>query len=245
MSRARSMVVAASLPLLVWAAPATAEADRPADVCLDIAGGLHDDERAAVVEAVAAVVAEDRTLFPGPTVTATGTRIDIHAGHPDLQAVAGVACLMDEFDWTARFSREFLVEGAELMLEEADKTPGFDSSIELEWFPGEARLRSTLSFSGPFGIPSGTCWVDDVLSIDPESGRALASGDRGMDVSPLGDVVCGRFYDNLPKGGAGQQAVDLLPTEVDLGDGRTLRFVAETVQVHDDAVAIAGVLEVG
>lgn len=243
MNRARCALVAA-LVVVGFVMPATAWASAPADVCLEISGGLSDDDHAAVVDAVAVVVAENETLFPDPTVTPTGTRIDIHAGHPDLPAVSGVPCLMVEFDWTARFSREFLIEGAELMLEKAPRTPGFDSSIELEWFPDEARLRSTLSFSGPFGIPSGTCWVDDVLTIDPGSGRAVASGDRGMDVSPLGDVVCGRFYDNLSGGGAGEQAVNLLPAEVALGDGRTLRFVAETVHVFDDALAVAGIVEV-
>ena len=122
------------------------------------------------------------------------------------------------------------------------------SGFAFRWSSGQS-IKTPAEFTWlgretTFGIPNGVCWVDDVLTIEPESGRALASAERGMDVSPLGDVVCGRYYDNLPKGGAGQQAVDLLPSEVVLDDGRPLRFIAETVSVFDDAVAVAGIVQI-
>ena len=240
MRRVSSAIAVGAVMLL--ALTSAAASDEPADVCLTVAGGLGDEALPTYVDLVSQVVAQNDALFPEPTIATTETGLDIHSGHSELPARSGQPCLMHEFDWTARFARDFLLEGAELMLEQASKTPGFESSIELDWFPADARVRSTLTFSGPFGIPKGTCWIDDALSIEPESGRAVASGERGMDVSPLGDVVCARFYDNLPDGGAGEQAVSLLPTEVPLGDGQALRFVAETVHVSDDAVVVAGTL---
>jgi hypothetical protein len=217
-------------------------ADAPADVCLEVAGGLAPEVMSSLADAVAQMVAQNQSLFPQPQVTPTASGIDIHAGHPDLPARSSRSCLMPDYDWTARFARDFLVEGAELMLEQADRTPGFESSIDLEWVPGESRIRSTLTFSGPLGIPSGSCWVDDTLTVEPGTGAAVASADRGMDVSLFGDVVCDRFYGNLPKGGAGEQAVGLLPKEVAIEDGRVLRFVTETVQVLDDALVTAGTI---
>lgn len=237
-------VLSAALGLALVAAPAATTgqtpSDEPADVCLDVAVDLPPEVEARLVEAIEQVVAEDPTLFPRPLITPRASGIDIHSGHPDLPTRGGRPCSLLGSEWTARFARDFLVEGAELMLQQAERTPGFESTIELEWFPAESRIRSSLDFSGPFGIPSGTCWVDDTLTVDAGSGRVVASGDRGMDVSLFGDVVCDRFYGNLPKGGAGEQAAGLLPSEVSTDDGRLLRFVAETVQVLDDALVMAG-----
>jgi hypothetical protein len=129
------------------------------------------------------------------------------------------------------------------MLAEAPTTPGIDSDVSLEWYPSETRLRTTLVFAGPLDIPNGTCWIDDALTVDSDSGTVRASSDRGVKTSPFAEGACGRFFDHLPDGGAGEQAVTLLPAVVDLVDGGALRFVAEDVLVAEDAVTVLGRLE--
>lgn len=129
------------------------------------------------------------------------------------------------------------------MLAAAPTTPGIDSNVEVRWYPDEARVRTWLEFEGPLGIPNGTCWIDDTLSID-EGGAARASAETGLQTSPFAEGACGRFFDYLPLGGAGQQAITLLPTEVSLADGSVLRFSVETVDVESDAIVISGAIEV-
>ena len=129
------------------------------------------------------------------------------------------------------------------MLAEAPTTPGINSSVDIEWFADEARLRTTLVFSGPLDIPNGTCWIDDELSLDSAQGRAVASGEQGVRTSPFAEGACGRFFDHLPLGGAGEQAVTLFPVEVQLAAGGTIRFVATELTVGDDAIEVGGILE--
>ena len=131
------------------------------------------------------------------------------------------------------------------MLAEAPTTPGIDSDVVIDWYPTEARMRTTLVFAGPLDIPNGTCWIDDTLSVDSVTGTIVASGERGLETSPFAEGACGRFFDHLPDGGAGEQAVTLLPRIVALTDGSELRFVAEDVRVEEDAVSVSGRLERG
>jgi hypothetical protein len=183
-------------------------------------------------------------LFPLPQVEREPTRIDVESGHLDGER-GHAGCLEPGAEWTARFGRGFLEAGADQMLAEAPTTPGIDSDVTIEWYPDEARLRTTLAFAGPLDIPNGTCWIDDALSIDVEAGVVVASGEEGVKTSPFAEGACGRFFDHLPDGGAGEQAVTLLPRIVALTDGSELRFVAEDVRVEEDAVSVSGRLERG
>lgn len=232
-----------------------------ADVCLELAAtALPAGAWGAVVAAVDDVGARRTALFPVPTVVAqpvtepgedasssppaTTLRLDVHSGHAGGTAPGtSAACLEPGVDWTARFDRGFLQAAADRMLADAPTTPGISSEIEVEWYPDDARIRTALAFEGPLGIPNGHCWVDDRLVVDPASGVVRASGEEGLETSPFAEGACGRFFDHLPDGGAGEQVVELLPVSVALEDGRELWFVATRVTVRDDAVVVVGVLE--
>jgi hypothetical protein len=245
MRRASALAIA----LLLATASASAAQDPGADVCLEIgSGAVTDAEWAALVGPVTDAIRSHAALFPAPTVSERGTRIDIDAdtriepdaGHAAELSDGNASCLEAGRAWTARFGREFLETGADRMLAEAPTTPGIDSSVDLEWYPAETRLRTTLVFSGPLDIPNGTCWVDDALTV--EDGVVLASGEHGVKTSLFAESACGRFFDHLPDGGAGEQAVTLLPSTIDVGDAGVLRFVAESVEVREDGVVVAGSL---
>jgi len=258
-----AMMAGALLTVLTWMGPpaaVTAQSGTFADVCLEVVSeGLSDADWALVVEEVSSVVASRPALFPRAQVSASpaviegagiaslatpSARLDIHSGHAGASIVgASTACLAPDQEWTARFGREFLEASAEQMLADAPTTPGIDSDVVLEWHPDEARVRTLLTFAGPLDIPNGRCWVDDVLSVDASAGIATASAQHGLETSPFAEGACGRFFDHLPDGGAGQQAVTLLPFEIDLDAGRILRFVATEVVVEENAVLLAGTLE--
>jgi len=260
------------LALLTWtgavAASSSAETASQADLCLEmIPEGLTDADWTRIVEQVAVVLAPRTALFPQPQVSALpplaegaageplgsrSARLDIHSGHAGISAVGqqgdasaspSAACLTPGREWTARFGRDFLEASADRMLAEAPTTPGIDSEVNLEWHRDETRVRTLLVFAGPLDIPNGRCWVDDVLSIDPSTGVAVASGEQGLETSPFAEGACGRFFGYLPDGGAGEQAVTLLPTEIEFESGRTLRFVATDVVVDEGAISVSGTLE--
>ena len=236
------MAMATAAVLLLDAGGALAD-EHPADVCFEVAPGaipLADWE--VVGEAVDEAMAQRPALFPAPVVDQTPTRMDIDSGHSAAEPGHG-PCLVPGFEWTSRFGREFVAAGADRMLEEADRTPGFSSTGLIEWYPDENRMRTTLEFSGPLGIPSGSCWVDDVLTVDEPTGTVSPSRDRDQDTSLLGGVVCDRFYDALTDGGAGEQTVTLLPETVPLPDGSDIRFVVEEVVVGEDALLVSGQLQ--
>jgi hypothetical protein len=241
MSAARAGAALAAMLLL--AAPAAA--DEPhADVCLELLPGAVAEREWRAVEAVVAEVLVARpTLYPEPVIVdASPRRLDIASGHFDPGVTSGAPCLEPGAEWTARFGRAFLTAGAERMLEEAPTTPGIDSSVVIEWYPDETRLRTRLDFAGPLDIPNGTCWVDDTLTIDEASGTVVASGEQGLETSLFAEGACRRFFDHLPDGGAGEQAVTLLPPVVELPGGGSLHFVAEAVTVTEEAVIVAGSL---
>ncbi|MGD8485505.1 MAG: hypothetical protein PVG27_06490 [Chloroflexota bacterium] len=236
----RRAAAAAACLVMLGAWPVGADAPS-ADVCLEVAPDvIAVDEWTALAGPVSDAIASHESLFPEPSLTSEGTRLDISSGHPGLVAAAG-PCLEAGHDWTARFGRAFLEAGADRLLEEAPTTPGIDSEVEIEWYPEETRLRTTLVFAGPLDIPNGTCWIDDAMRV--VDGTVVASGEQGVQTSPFAEGACGRFFEHLPQGGAGEQAVTLLPADVTLPDGSRLRFVAEAVFVRDEAVLVAGRLD--
>lgn len=252
-------------------APGTAatSAGQP-DVCLAVAAEHMDLEGwAALVSAVDVSMASRPTLIPDRSVVAipdpaevsqadgldggvpAGERwrigvwstggSDVGSSEPYAQALAEAACGPSDAAWSATLAGAFLRAGTQRELAAAPSTPGFESSIDVEWRAGEPRVRTVLRFSGPLGIPNGTCWMDDLLLIDA-AGAAGAEVETGFTTSPFGEGVCGRFEAFLPDGGAGAQAVALLPTRVDSDDGGSLTLVASTVTVTDGGIELTGTL---
>jgi len=232
----------AALLILGVGLPALAADEAPADVCLEIAAdAASEDDWSVIGERVGQVLVQRSALFPAPTMDRQPSRLDIQSGHAGL-GDGSASCLEAGAEWTARFGRAFLEAGADQMLAEAPTTPGIDSSVDLEWHADESRVRTTLVFAGPLGIPNGTCWIDDALSVDVAAGTVIASGEQGVKTSIFAESACGRFFDHLPDGGAGEQAVTLLPTTIELAIGETLHFIADAVVVQDDAIIVSGSL---
>lgn len=239
---------------------AASEAAPGPDMCLAITD-LSATAWASVVVDVADTAAAHAILFPDPlmvtdpapsgapvaratiAVWATGgSDPAVTDDPPDLAGQPGARpdCTVEGSGWLLRFERGFLDAAADRMLADAPTTPGFSSSVDLEWAPGDDRVRTTLTFSGPFGIPNGTCWIDESLASD--AGRVVVAADTGMQTSPLGDIACGRFFEHLGLGGAGAQAVSLVPVDVEVPGAPGLRFDVTAVDVTDDAILVSGLL---
>jgi len=240
------------------AVAAHADSEGAADVCLEVASNaVPADAWTRLTDEIGETVAERTALFPDPTIeivvheallgaATPSLRLDIDSGRESGGTLRpGAPCLEPGLDWSARFGRDFLDAGADQMLADAPTTPGIDSSVDLEWHGDENRIRTTLVFAGPLDIPNGTCWIDDTLSIDDASSTAVASGEQGVKTSIFAEGACGRFFDHLTNGGAGEQAVMLLPTEIELEGGRALHFVAERVTVTPDAIIVGGSVDEG
>lgn len=233
-----------------------AAAETEADACLEVvASGVTSEAWTQLQRQVEEMVADRTALFPSGSIELTrhegllgaappSLGIRIKAGHaePDHSIAAG-SCLEPGLEWTTRLGQGFLQAGADEMLAQAPTTPGVESSVDIEWVADEDRLRTTLVFAGPFDIPKGTCWIDDALSLDEATGVAVASGDQGVETSPFAEGACGRFFEHLPDGGAGEQAISMFPRCVPLKGGGEIRFVATYVSVTPEAVVVGGVLE--
>ncbi len=257
MRRGRGLLLASVLvPGLAVSAHAASEG--AADVCLEVASNaVPADAWTRLTDEIGETIAARTALFPDPTTeivvheallgaATPSLRLDIDSGRDSGRTPRpGAPCLEPGFDWSARFGRDFLDAGADQMLAEAPTTPGIDSSVDLGWHGDENRIRTTLDFAGPLSIPNGTCWIDDTLSIDVASGMAVASAEQGVETSIFAEGACGRFFDHLTNGGAGEQAVTLLPTEIELEGGRALHLVAEQVTVTPDAIIVGGSVEEG
>lgn len=239
-----SLVSLIALPLTLAAPVAAADPVGP-DVCLAVhLERLPAEAWPAVIEAVDAATATDARpqLFPrrarevllgadeAPAIIAiwaAGRAPDAAASCPALDA-----------DWTATIGRPFLSDGADRLLAAAPTTPGIESDVVVEWYPDEGRVRTWLEFRGPLDIPNGTCWIDDVLGVT--EGAATTTAERGLRTSPFAESACGRFFDYLALGGAGEQAVTLLPSRVSLPDGSEVVFITDRVDVAADAIVLSG-----
>jgi hypothetical protein len=230
--------------------PAAAASPQVPDICLSI--GLADPD-AAMVDAVVATVedglATRPVLLPSPfVVSSSAGSIDVAvwaeplaeddgpAADPGTGACPGGA---DAGAWTASIAGSFLRAGTKRELAAAGTTPGFSSSIDVEWDAADDRVRTVLTFSGPLDIPNGMCWMDDVVSADGAGGTRATTTTDSL-TSPFGDGVCGRFEAHLADGGAGAQALVLLPRAVRLPDGSELRLAVDGVDVRDDGIGLWG-----
>ena len=148
-------------------------------------------------------------------------------------------CLDGERGWAFGVTRALLQDGADRLMERADFGSSWSGSIEVTFAPEDARVRSTLYFSGPLGI-SGSCWLDETPVIDPDSGTPGVVTESGDQAGLAGIVACRRFEEELSEGGAGAQAMALFPKTLAAADsGPGMR--AETIEVTDELLIIRGV----
>jgi hypothetical protein len=252
-----------ALALSLGGVAGTLAVDAEFDVCLEFRRDRADPATwTALVESMRAVVRDRTALFPAASlVEAEGLaqdgrtpvwRLLIDAGHatpggataPADSIAAGVgSCLPAGRAWGASLGRTFLDAGADQLLAEAPTTPGIDSSVDIEWLQDEDRLRTVLAFAGPLDIPNGTCWLDERIVVD--AGRARVETEQGVETSPFAEGACRRFFDFLPDGGAGGQAVTLLPTEVTPPGRPTQRLVTTAAGVSAAGVTLGGEVESG
>jgi hypothetical protein len=223
------------------------------DICLVL--GLSGSDGSAITDDVRAALASRPILIPTPLLldwaAADTTNVAVWAAAPDDSdrwveddQKEGCSLEVDGRAWSAAIAGEFLRAGTKRELAATPTTPGFTSSIDVEWDESTDSVRTVLTFSGPFDIPNGTCWLDDVVTEDGRGGTQVATT-TGSRTSAFGDGVCGRFEDYLAeRGGAGAQALDLLPRELALED-RSLRLRVDGVDVRADGVHLWGSIEQG
>jgi hypothetical protein len=169
-----------------------------------------------------------------------------------LERLAARDCLRDGSEWTTTISHELVLAAAESMLAGA-RLPQDDgelliaedieADIDVEFYPTEQRVRTVLDFSKPVLIfdVHGTCWIDDVLAAD--AGEVVVTSQADMKGDIGASRGCALFQEFLDETGAGERAIDLLPTEIPLADGSVVRFVVRSVEVDDSAIVMAGSIE--
>ena len=209
----------------------------------------------------AAIVSVPDLTAPWETTDIPAVRIGIWATADDApdsaedrqQDVAAADCLADAAGWTTTISGDLLQAGAERILAGArlpdeSGTPPIredaEAAITVEFDPAEGRVRTTLEFKVPIGFLrlGGTCWIDDVLSVDPATGTVVTSASTGMNVDPFTESACQKFGAFMTEGGAGEQALSLLPVAIPLADGTTARFVATSANVSARGIVMSGAL---
>lgn len=139
--------------------------------------------------------------------------------------------------WAFTVTHDLLASGANRLLDGAQIGSDWSGQIDVTFHPAESRVRSTLTFSGPFGI-SGSCWIDETLSIDGPSGLPKVTTERGDDAGIAGLVACRRFEEEMHEGGAGALAIALFPADVTSQTQAALR--ATEVEVTSSAVIVRG-----
>ena len=236
MRRAASAVLV--LLLLGPMAPSAVAQDvAPPDICLTVGRPRDEAATSAIAQAVEDALAQRPVLIPEPatSVVAAGsvTPVDvIHLlvwtdgpvpGASSYEAVAA-ACGVGRpaGSWSAVIRGEFLRAGTKRELAAAPTTPGFSSSIDVEWDEAAELRAHGADVLGPARHPQrhlldGRCRVrrwpgrhprrdDDRVADEPVRRRGL----RALRGVPS------------PNGGAGAQALVLLPREIDAPrrDGR-------------------------
>lgn len=187
--------------------------------------------------------AEKRMAMPDPTDSSTTiavwpARAPAAVEASRLEMRASWPCVSEVDGWAFIVTRDLLSDGAELLMERADFGSEWSGSIDVSFHPEDTRVRSTLSFSGPFGI-SGSCWIDETLAIDSDLGLPTVVSESGDDAGLAGLVACRRFADELSEGGAGAQAVGLFPDSLaDAASSAAMR--ATSIELSDDLVVIRG-----
>jgi hypothetical protein len=148
------------------------------------------------------------------------------------------ACATADSTWALRITRELLADGADRLLERATFGEDWTATIDVSLHPGQSRVRTRLDFSGPFGV-KGSCWIDETFAIDLQTGLPEVISSSENDAGLAGLVACRRFEKELAGGGAGAQALALLPSAVT--DGSTDPTLAlSRIEVTDGMVTLSG-----
>lgn len=206
-------------------------------------------------DTIKTAVAANPHFFPGQT-----TRVDAASPSPDITLATVAAWPYGASDgevaewresqdrkrcpgrpdgWSIRVTQALLADGADRLLAGADFSEEWTASMEVELRPAESSIRTVLSFSGPLNI-SGSCWVDDLVSVDPTSGTTVVSSEADDDAGLPGLIACRRFADSLPDGAAGEQALALIPTMVAIEGAPDLRLVTDSIDLSTEAIVIEG-----
>lgn len=224
--------------------------ERGVGLCLAIApvAGLDTDELVARVDER---IARQPHLFPSATRSADAslgidgsvfvTARPLGGDGPGSGADASEPCRPADGGWVAAISRDLLSDGADRLLADADINDPWTGAVDVSLDAGGETVRSLLRFTGPLGI-SGTCWVDETLSVDPTTAAVAVSAASGDDAGFAGMVACTRFADSMPDGAAGAQALALVPH----GDGGIVdgvRLLVSSVEVTPDAIVVQGRIE--
>jgi hypothetical protein len=229
-------------------------------LCLEVtAAALEPGAWPALLATVVGTTGARPDLFPEPMVLslpdprtghpreATSLRIGAWSTAGTGEAVAArrqagleqVACLAPGATWSARITFDLLRAGADRRAATVALSPGTTADVDVSFHPAEARVRTFLDFELPLGI-GGTCWLDDVLSVNGSSGRLSVASTSGMDVTLFAEYGCERFMALMPDGGAGEQAIGLVPGEIVLDDATTIPLAARQVTLDDLAVLVTG-----
>lgn len=228
---------------------ATFPRETGAGVCLRIAGRATLDPQ-PIVDALAVAAAPSDHLLPtfqasalvdasGPDMVVAVWPNGTPEGVRETQRVASAAsCAPSGHDWTFAVTHDLLSDGADRLLRQAHFDSDWNARIVVSLHPGQSRIRTKLHFSGPFGV-RGTCWVDESLVIDLQTGLPDVERKSVNDAGLPGLVACGRFEDELSGGGAGAQALSLFPADLTEGD-QGVALAVTHVAVSDEAVVISG-----
>ena len=145
-----------------------------ADLCLGFdTTGLSAAAWAAIAEAAGVAVHERPLVFPSPTIVVTpGDGASPDAGGAARSQVTvwsagasvaepgsaadGAGCLVPGSGWSAVISLTLLQGAAERSSASAGLPANVTTRIDVELVPSEDRVRTTLVFTGDFGI-GGTC----------------------------------------------------------------------------------------
>jgi hypothetical protein len=166
---------------------------------------------------------------------------------------AATDCLRDGSEWTTTISHDLVLAAAERILAGARLpqpdgelliSEDVEADIDVEFHPDEQRVHTILDWSksviGPLRV-GGLCWIDDVLGAD--AGEVVVRSEADMAGGIGAEAGCALFQEFLDETGAGERAVDLLPTEIFLADGTVVRFFVESVEVHDAEIVMMGSIE--
>ena len=229
-----------------------------ADLCLAFdASRLTAVRWAAITEDVTAAVQGRTLVFPSPSIVATPddgrapdalgegiVMVSVWAQGDAGPDAISEGCLVPQAEWSMVVSQALLQGSAARILESAGLPDDVSTQIDVEFYPDEERVRTTMRFTAAFGV-GGTCWVDDVLSIDPAAGSPLASDEMHQDLHFLAPQdACTRFHAFMTDGAAGMLATHLMPRNL-AGPGIGVRFVATSVDVRDGELVLAGSMDVG
>jgi hypothetical protein len=236
-------------------------------MCIEVNG--PEPAEPALRAALEAIVASERSFFPDASVVtlpdvsdgtesvgASATRIAVWPTKAvetlalaDHAAIGSIRCRPDDASWGATISLPLLQAGAERILEAA-RQPSVggalipadaEATISVELDAAQSRVRTKLEFSvpaGPFRL-GGTCWIDEVLQLDPESGRPSAQLTTGMDVAPFVESGCAKFEQFMAGRGAGVRALDLVPG-VTTAVSTSPFLVTASISVAEDRIVLSG-----